>query len=71
MVIHGLSRAAVRSIGIRRSERQFFDGDADQFKVLSKVSLGDGGGSRGSIAAVDGMIIVRTGDKVWAFGGKK
>jgi outer membrane protein assembly factor BamB len=44
---------------------------ADQFKVLSKVSLGDGGGSRGSIAAVDGMIIVRTGDKVWAFGAKK
>jgi hypothetical protein len=43
---------------------------ASEFKVLSKVSLGAGGGSRGSIAAVDGMIVVRTGDKVWAFGKK-
>jgi outer membrane protein assembly factor BamB len=44
---------------------------ADEFKILSQTTLGPGGGSRGSIAAVDGMIIVRTGDKVWAFGGKK
>ncbi|MDB5320575.1 MAG: outer membrane protein assembly factor BamB [Phycisphaerales bacterium] len=44
---------------------------ANEFKILSKVSLGGGGGSRGSIAAVDGMIIVRTGDKVWAFASKK
>lgn len=43
---------------------------ASEFKVLSKVSLGSGGGSRGSIAAVNGMIVVRTGDKVWAFGKK-
>jgi outer membrane protein assembly factor BamB len=43
---------------------------ASEFKILSKVSLGAGGGSRGSIAAVDGMIVVRTGDKVWAFGKK-
>jgi outer membrane protein assembly factor BamB len=43
---------------------------ADKFEVLSKASLGDGN-SRGSIAAVDGMIIVRTGEKVWAFAGKK
>jgi outer membrane protein assembly factor BamB len=43
---------------------------ASEFKVLSKVALGAGGGSRGSIAAVDGMIVVRTGDKVWAFGKK-
>ena len=40
---------------------------ADEFKVLSKTSLG-GEGSRGSIAAVDGLIVVRTGDAVWAFG---
>jgi outer membrane protein assembly factor BamB len=43
---------------------------ADEFKVLSKTSLG-GGGSRGSVVAVDGMILVRTGDKVWAFGKKQ
>jgi outer membrane protein assembly factor BamB len=43
---------------------------ANEFKILSKASLGGGGGSRGSIAAVDGMIVVRTGDKVWAFGRK-
>ena len=43
---------------------------ASEFKVLSKVSLGSGGGSRGTIAAVDGMIIIRTGDKVWAFAKK-
>jgi outer membrane protein assembly factor BamB len=44
---------------------------ADEFKVLSRTSLGAGGGSRGSVALVDGMIIVRTGDRVWAFGGGK
>jgi outer membrane protein assembly factor BamB len=43
---------------------------ATEFKVFSKTSLGGEGGSRGSIVAVDGMIIVRTGDKVWAFGKK-
>ena len=41
----------------------------DEFKVLSKASLSDGG-TRGSIAAVDGMILVRTGEKLWAFGKK-
>ena len=44
---------------------------ADEFKVLSRAPLGAGGGSRGSIALVDGMIVVRTGDRVWAFGGGK
>ncbi|HEY7117568.1 MAG TPA: PQQ-binding-like beta-propeller repeat protein [Tepidisphaeraceae bacterium] len=44
---------------------------ADEFKVHSKASLGGEGGSRGSIAAVDGMIVVRTGDKLWAFGKKQ
>jgi outer membrane protein assembly factor BamB len=43
---------------------------ASEFKVLSKVALGGDGNSRGSIAAVDGMIVLRTGDKVWAFGKK-
>jgi outer membrane protein assembly factor BamB len=43
---------------------------ANEFKVLSKMPLGSDGGSRGSIAAVDGMLIIRTGDKVWAFGKK-
>jgi hypothetical protein len=43
----------------------------DEFKVLSRTNLGAGGGSRGSVALVDGMIVVRTGDKVWAFGGGK
>jgi outer membrane protein assembly factor BamB len=44
---------------------------ADKFEVLSKAALGGGNGtSRGSIAAVDGMILVRTGDKVWAFAKK-
>jgi len=43
---------------------------ADEFKVLSKTSLGSEGGARGSGVAVDGMILVRTGDKVWAFGRK-
>lgn len=41
----------------------------DEFKILSKVSLGsEMGGARGSVAVVDGMILIRTGDKVWAFG---
>jgi hypothetical protein len=44
---------------------------ADEFKVISRASLGAGGGSRGSVALVDGMIVVRTGDRVWAFGGGK
>jgi outer membrane protein assembly factor BamB len=45
---------------------------ADEFKVLSKVSLGgEPQSSRGSIAAVDGMIVIRTGDKMWAFGRKQ
>jgi outer membrane protein assembly factor BamB len=39
------------------------------FKILSKTNL-DGAGSRGSVAAVDGMILIRTGDRVWAFGKK-
>jgi hypothetical protein len=43
---------------------------ANEFKVFSKTSLGGEGGSRGSVVAVDGMIVVRTGDKVWAFGKK-
>ena len=43
---------------------------ANEFKVLSKTALGGEGGARGSIAAVDGMIVVRTADKVWAFGKK-
>jgi len=43
---------------------------ATEFKVLSKTSLG-GDGSRGSIAAVDNQLFIRTGDKVWSFGGKK
>ena len=45
---------------------------ADEFKVLSKVSLGgEPQSSRGSIAAVDGMIVIRTGDRMWAFGKKQ
>jgi outer membrane protein assembly factor BamB len=45
------------------------------FKQLSKAELGDrdnreAGPTRSSVAAVDGMILVRTGDKVWAFGKK-
>jgi len=43
---------------------------ASEFKVLSKTSLAPEGASRGSVVAVDGMILVRTGDKVWAFGKK-
>jgi outer membrane protein assembly factor BamB len=39
------------------------------FKQLSKTSLGNEmGPTRCSVAAVDGMVILRTGDKVWAFG---
>ncbi len=48
---------------------ELFVCSADKFEVLSKAQLGDAN-SRGSIAAVDGMIVVRTGEKVWAFGKK-
>ena len=41
------------------------------FKQLSKAQLGtQWGPTRGSVAAIDGMLILRTGDKVWAFGTK-
>jgi outer membrane protein assembly factor BamB len=44
---------------------------AGGFKQLSKASLGtEYGPTRASVAAVDQMIFVRTGDKLWAFGGK-
>jgi outer membrane protein assembly factor BamB len=42
----------------------------EEFKILSQVELG-GDGSRGSIAVTDGMVVIRTGDKLWAFGNKK
>ena len=42
---------------------------ADEFKVLSHASLG-GRPSRGSIAVVDGQVIVRSGDKLYAFENK-
>jgi outer membrane protein assembly factor BamB len=40
--------------------------DADTLKILSQTSL-DGKPSRGSIALTDGEIIVRSGDKLFAF----
>lgn len=48
------------------------DGDvtvvsADPFKILSQTSLG-GKPSRGSIALVDGQAIIRSGEKLFAFG---
>jgi outer membrane protein assembly factor BamB len=42
----------------------------EEFKILSQVDLG-GDGSRGSVAVTDGMVVIRTGDQVWAFGNKK
>ncbi len=43
----------------------------EEFKVLSKVSLGsENGATRSTVAAVDGLIVIRTGDKVWAFAKK-
>lgn len=42
---------------------------ADQFKVLSQGSLG-GRPSRASIAVVDGEVLIRAGDKLYAFGNK-
>ncbi|HEY8750391.1 MAG TPA: hypothetical protein VIM11_20575, partial [Tepidisphaeraceae bacterium] len=42
---------------------------ADEFKILSTFST-KSGRSRGSIALVDGMVIVRAGDKLTAYGKK-
>jgi len=45
---------------------------AGGFRQLSKTALGTGGNeygpTRSSVAAVEGMVVLRTGDKVWAFG---
>jgi outer membrane protein assembly factor BamB len=57
-------------IYVMNENADLFVCSAAEFKVLSKTSLGGEGGTRGSVAAVDGMIVVRTGDKVWAFGKK-
>jgi hypothetical protein len=44
---------------------------AGGFKQLSKAALGtEFGPTRSSVAAVNNMIVLRTGDKVWAFGKK-
>lgn len=39
---------------------------ADSFKILSQTSL-DGNPSRGSIAVADGSVIIRSGEKLYAF----
>ncbi len=43
---------------------------AEKFEVLSKADLGGPIGSRGSIAAVDGHLFVRTSDTLYCFGAK-
>ncbi|HEX8915891.1 MAG TPA: PQQ-binding-like beta-propeller repeat protein, partial [Humisphaera sp.] len=46
----------------------------DDGKVLAKTSLGGNVGSapsRGSVVALDGMLLIRSGDTLYAFGEKK
>jgi outer membrane protein assembly factor BamB len=43
---------------------------ADKFEILSESDLGGGVNSRASVAAVDGQVLIRTGDALYCFGKK-
>jgi len=44
---------------------------ADEFKILSKLSLGGGSTTRASVAIAHGQVFVRTADKLYAFAKKQ
>jgi len=69
VVMRGSPTAGDGKIYVTNEDGDVIVCSAEDGKVLSKVSL-EAKGTRSSVTLVDGMVIVRTGDKVWAFGKK-
>ena len=42
----------------------------DEFKILGNYALGDGGAARSSVVLTHGLVMVRTAEKLLAFGSK-
>jgi outer membrane protein assembly factor BamB len=68
-VMRGSPTAGDGKIYATNEDGEVFVWSAVDGKLLSKVAL-EAKGTRGSVALVDGMVVVRSADKVWAFGSK-
>jgi len=68
-VLRGSPTAGDGKIYATNEDGDVFCWSAVDGKLLSKVAL-EAKGTRGSVALVDGMVVVRSADKVWAFGTK-